>query len=67
MDWDKVNILQETRENRLNSTAITAQLPDSPLLNGYIWAWCGISGEKAVREWVNILTQEDDAFLKLLL
>lgn len=67
MDWDKVDILQETRVNRLNSTAITAQLPDFPLLNGCIWAWCDISEEKAVREWFNILTQEDDAFLKLIL
>ena len=68
--WMEVNTLETLRDtlgNRLKSTAITDQLSDFPLLNGYIWAWCDISGEKAVREWVNILTQADDAFLKLLL
>lgn len=64
---EKLSYLRDTLADRLNDAQITDMLADFPLLNGYIWAWRDISGEKVVQEWVNRLTQEDDAFLNLLL
>jgi len=52
---------------RLNNPDITNLLPDFPLLSAYIWAWRDISGNKVVGEWVDSMTGEDEAFLKLLL
>lgn len=65
--WEKMYTLRDTLGDRLNSPAITDQLADFPLLNTYIWAWRDISGEQAVREWVDRLVVEDEAFLSLLL
>lgn len=64
---EKVIHLRGTLADRLNDAQITDTLAEFPWLNGYIWAWRDISGEKVVQEWVNRLTQEDDAFLNLLL
>lgn len=67
MSQDTLETFRDTLGFRLNSTAITDKLPDFPLLNRYIHAWCDISGVHAVREWVTSQIQEDEAFLKLLL
>ncbi|MGK6821962.1 hypothetical protein ACKU5W_001985 [Klebsiella pneumoniae] len=36
-------------------------------MNSYVWAWRDISGNEAVRKWVDTQTRDDEAFLKLLL
>ncbi|BEN74172.1 phage T7 exclusion protein [Serratia marcescens] len=67
MEPDNVVTLRDAFAKRLNSPAITEQLPAFPLLNGYIWAWRDISGVQAVRKWVDRQVQGDEAFLNLLL
>ncbi|MGP3131735.1 PifA [Serratia marcescens] len=67
MKPDNIVTLRNTFAKRLNSPAITDQLPAFPLLNGYIWAWRDISGIQAVRKWVDRQVQGDEAFLNLLL
>lgn len=67
LEWGGLYTLRDALAERLNSPAITGTLAEFPWLNGYIWAWCDISGEKAVQEWADHLTTGDEAFLKLLL
>ncbi len=67
MGRSNVVTLQKAVAKRLNSLAITEQLPAFALLNRYIWAWRDISGIQAVRKWVDRQVQEDKAFLNLLL
>ncbi len=67
MERGRLYTIRDTLGDRLNKPIITDLLIDFPLLNGYIWAWRDISGEKAVQEWINCLTQDDESFLKLLL
>ncbi|EBY8607863.1 PifA [Salmonella enterica subsp. enterica serovar Reading] len=67
MEADKIDKLRGFLAERLNSPDITRHLPDFPLLSAYIWAWRDISGNEVVGEWVDSMTGEDEAFLKLLL
>ncbi|WP_074165106.1 P-loop NTPase fold protein [Enterobacter kobei] len=67
LSGDKIDLLKETCAVRLNSPTIIGKLKDFPLLNGYIWAWRDISGEKVVQKWVDSQSQEDKDFLNLLL
>ncbi|MEB7830363.1 KAP family NTPase [Klebsiella quasipneumoniae] len=68
--WLPLEILgavQEALAERLNGDEVTDRLVDFPLMNSYVWAWRDISGNEAVRKWVDTQTQDDEAFLKLLL
>ncbi|WP_318386265.1 P-loop NTPase fold protein [Enterobacter sp.] len=67
MEADKIDKLRGSLAERLNNPDITSLLPDFPLLSAYIWAWRDISGNEVVGEWVDSMTGEDEAFLKLLL
>ncbi|MEP8939228.1 PifA (plasmid) [Enterobacter mori] len=67
MEVDKIDKLRGFLAERLNNPDITSHLPDFPLLGAYIWAWRDISGNGVVGEWVDSMTCDDEAFLKLLL
>ncbi|WP_273866251.1 KAP family P-loop NTPase fold protein [Serratia ureilytica] len=67
MDLGNLAILRDTIATRLNSPAITEQLPAVDQLNRYFFVWRDISGIQAVQEWVKSQTQRDEAFLNLLL
>ena len=58
---------KEATAERLNGDEVTDRLVDFPLMNSYVWAWRDISGNEAVRKWVDTQTRDDEAFLKLLL
>ncbi|WP_079007675.1 KAP family P-loop NTPase fold protein [Serratia marcescens] len=65
MDLGNLAILRNTLATRLNSPAITEQLPAVDQLNRYFFVWGDISGNQVVQEWVQ--SQGDEAFLNLLL
>lgn len=65
MDQGNLAILRNTLATRLNSPAITEQLPAFDQLNRYFFVWGDISGNQVVQEWVQ--SQGDEAFLNLLL
>ncbi|HGM7056994.1 KAP family P-loop NTPase fold protein [Serratia marcescens] len=67
MDLGNLAILRDTLATRLNSPAITEQLPTIDQLSRYFFVWRDISGIQAVREWVKNQIQGDEAFLNLLL